>query len=540
MPLPRILALAVALAGASNPENSPSVEQVYRSTVDTNGENPISSQGIPTTKSKLPLADPSSLGKPPLHPPVLSVTVRNAKKNKAVKSSVLNWFSSEVKSPKSPRGRPASRYTLVLPPDQLERVAVEVPDRSSKLTIVVGNRSRSVKSPRAPSVLQPPPPAQQVPSPSLVQQQSPAPESASAAQPAPPPVQQAPPVPAEIPPQPAHPVVNRQLSSFPIIRPPNAIINLSSNIAFGADVPRIAVQVSHQTFSFLFDTASAVNAVSVFEYRRDPSRIYVPHAMPTFREDTNFQSQAVPELIMVESVGTPEFMLPTKLLMAVPVPGRGFGSGVFGANRKSDFVKVVGDFILVPNRVDEVRAGGSLLFGSRDLAPFCRGGSIDSIVTEPAVPMNTGDWAIRGNICIPSAHVSAGVTFLIQSTVRDIVLPRNLYFAYVKALHESGFAVEFANEFITIPNCLFEFRRRRVSLPSVVINIGKGISTLSIEVPANDFTTSDPYTGACTMRIRTNESMRFRDDIAVIGSAFLKTVAARFHHIANTVSICPV
>jgi hypothetical protein len=418
---------------------------------------------------------------------------------KPFKSSSSNRDSDSDRSSITSENRHSTDVTLVVPADQRTgSVSLQLPEGASSVTVVFADRPEGVA------------------------------EAASR--------------------RPSHPKPNRRRPS----NPPDTIINMIR--APGYDIPRVVVRLAgwpHSVYSFVFDTGSALDLVTISGYPRQG--VTTPVSGGT-RRDIQLQGGVVSETISlpVSNGENPFFSFLSTMALGMPVHGSVIGHGVLAANRNSRFVQEVGNFVIVPrsrgrNVAVDPQFAGLLVFGSMDLKNFCRDGG-DDIVTVRTIANVNGDWAIPGGVAVGRNLVPQIVTLVIDTSSTDVVLPRNTYYEYVQELRNAGLVVELSNENLVIRNCDYQLRQARARLPSITISVGNAVtsssstsgeSQVNMEIGSNEFTTKDQYSGMCILRVRTGESCGFNDQVAVLSSPFLKSVALRLHNIANSVSICP-
>jgi hypothetical protein len=315
------------------------------------------------------------------------------------------------------------------------------------------------------------------------------------------------------------------------------------------DVPLVRVSLEgwpHSVYSFLLDTGSGVDFMSISEYPAWEEAVpFTADPTVVVRRDVQLHGGVVGETLRLTGHGRedPVFAFSSRIALGTPVSGSVIGQGVLGANRHSRFVQEVGDFVIVPRSAGgrgvavDPRFGGLLIIGPTELKNFCRDFG-DDIVTVNAVPNANGDWAVPGGVSVGRTVAPQEVTLLIDTSEVDVILPKKTYSEYLQELYNAGLVVERNSDSIVLKDC--DSQLSLASVPSVVFRVSEGLAEIAMEVGYEEFTSrGGPNAETCIMRIKTGASSGYNDEIAILSAPFLKTAALRFSNIANSVSICP-
>ncbi len=314
---------------------------------------------------------------------------------------------------------------------------------------------------------------------------------------------------------------------------------LSSHSGEGGGVRRVRVKFARsetKTYSFLFDTASALDMVSATgSSYPNPSDEPLTDADISLasREDFAFVPGVIEESISLLLGGEADFLFSTRLALISPQTDSVIGDGVFAANRDSRFVEMVGSFILAPP--------GLIAFGkAAKLADFCT--PKGTIVSAPLISYSRGDWAIEATLAIEGLVASVKATFLIQSTVQKIVLPAKIYTAYFAVLKEYGLAVQYRGGKHVLRNFRHQLSYKGITaLPALVLHVGGALTAqkvVRLEIPAIQFVSVHPHTGTGTFNLIPAIAAGLDPHEGVLGTKFLNAVTVQFDHQQSTLSMC--
>ncbi len=327
-----------------------------------------------------------------------------------------------------------------------------------------------------------------------------------------------------------------------------SIVVLRRNESTG-DTPRLDIGFSgHKKssnlsglYSLIFDTAGSLNMIASAVYGSPNKSSFISmdtKAHFVGRKDFDLSQNSVQETISMMS--EPSYTFPSPVALIYPRPGSVIGDGVLAANRKSRLIQSIGSFVMVPPEEDsQERSGfwGYLVFGDVRLSAYCP--TPTRTVNEPLIPYSSGEWAVEGSVSV-NQYLTHRVTFLIRSTVKDVILPKVIFEGYGRLLSTKGFKTSVHDGRMRIRHCADHMKKMGGSLPylpSITLNVGSR-PKLIVEIESNAFTSQDPF-DPCMLGLRSSEALGLGDDKAVLGLPFLRRVAVQFNHKSGHISMCP-